>query len=132
MTAIRALLCATCASLLLAGCFPAKDYTSVPDVNSITVRRDAYGNYVAIPPDCEKLLQPDLFNATHNLRPDIAFGCATYTNMAAQIANPKDLVAPKRYEGQHADTASTAVTRYREGKIIDIHRSDSTSKTGGQ
>lgn len=131
MNAIPALLCATGASLLLAGCFPAKEYASIPDVNTITVRRDAYGNYVAIPPDCEKLLQPDLYNATHNLRPDIAFGCATYTNLAAQIANPKDLVAPKSYEGQHADTASSAVTRYREDKVIDIHRTESTNKSGG-
>jgi type IV pilus biogenesis protein CpaD/CtpE len=119
------------ASLLLAGCFPTKDFSGFPGVNSITVQRNASGDYSAVPPDCEKLLQPSLTNAPHNMRPDIAFGCATYSNLAAQVANPKDLVDPQPYAGQHADTAGAAVTRYRQDQIKELETTRTTSKTGG-
>jgi type IV pilus biogenesis protein CpaD/CtpE len=123
-----AMLLGTCA--LLAGCLPRKDFSSMPAPNVITVQ-ESNGRYVAIPPDCEKLLQPSQSNSAHNLRPDIAFGCATYTNLAAQVANPRDLVQPAAYAGQHADTADSAVTRYREDKVTPLRETKSTNAGSG-
>jgi type IV pilus biogenesis protein CpaD/CtpE len=119
------------AALLLAGCaFPVKDNVPLAGMNTLTVTRDANGKYTAAPPDCDKLPHPSQFNAAQSPRPDIAFGCATYTNLAAQIANPKDLARPAPYAGQHADTAGAAVTRYRAGKVEDLNSTSSTRKAG--
>ncbi len=126
-----ALLCLIGATLLLSGCFPKRDLAGFPGVDAITVTRGADGRYVAVPPDCDALIQPSRISSVNNPQPGIAFGCATLTNLSAQIADPRDLVAPDVYAGQHADTAGSAVTRYRQGKVIELKKTTSTSKTGG-
>lgn len=128
MKNIAALLCLTGATLLLSGCFPTKERADFPGTSSITVKQDANGRYVAVPPDCTSLLYPSQYDSWNDRRPAIAFGCATMTNLAGQVANPLDLVAPAQYPGQHADTADSAVTRYREGKVIEPKKSGSTKK----
>lgn len=131
MKTTPALLCLLSATVLLSGCFPTRDLAGLPGVDAITVTRGADGSYIAVPPDCNALIQPSQVSSVNNPQPGIAFGCATLTNLSAQVADPRDLVEPDSYAGQHADTAGSAVTRYREGKVIEPKKTTSTSKTGG-
>ncbi|NYT61724.1 hypothetical protein H0A66_05215 [Alcaligenaceae bacterium] len=113
-------------SLALGACaFPRKDFSSMPDPSVITLKQAGPG-YVASGPDCTKLLQPSQYNKVDDLRMSIAFGCATYTNLAEQVANPNDLVKPRAYRGQSAETATEAVTRYRENKVTPLRNTNST------
>lgn len=117
---------------LLAGCaFPKRDYSFMPDASVIQVQLQD-GRWVAVPPDCARLFtEPP--RALYDSRPQVPYGCATYTNLANSVANPRDLVAPGTYEGQHADSAADAVTRYRENKVTPLRKTNSTktpSSTG--
>lgn len=112
--------------LTLGACaFPRKDFSSVPDPSVITVQQ-AGSRYHAIAPDCRRLLQPSQYNKADDLRMSIAFGCATYTNLAGQVAQPRDLVAPASYRGQSAEAAAGAATRYRDNKITPLRETRST------
>ncbi|TDR80247.1 CpaD family pilus assembly lipoprotein [Paludibacterium purpuratum] len=87
----------------------------MPDATVITVRDGQ-----AIGPDCNKLEDEPYLNngwlqAVH--RPEVAFGCATYNNLARMIANPQDLVDPKRYPGPGATNSGAAVQRYYDDKV---------------
>ena len=116
-----------CLCLALGACaFPRKDFSSIPDASVIRVTQNGSA-YQAVPPDCNTLLQPSQYNKADDLRMSIAFGCATYTNLAAQLADPKDLIEPKAYGGQLSDTAGSAVTRYRENKITPLRKTESTN-----
>lgn len=112
--------------LALSACaFPRKDFSSVPDASVITVEQVGPG-YRAIAPDCARLLQPSQYNKADDLRMSIAFGCATYTNLAGQLAQPRDLLAPASYRGQSAEAAAAAATRYRENKVTPLKETRST------
>lgn len=90
-------------------------------------------------PDCRTLQDPSEFRdgplqLTH--RPSVAFGCATYSNLAKMIANPQDLEQPRRYPGQDATTAGAAVQRYHDDKVKPLlntttSQTGSTSSSGG-
>ena len=43
------------------------------------------------------------------------FGCASQRNLAAQIANPNDLLGPRRMTPPDAEQRGQAIQRYREG-----------------
>jgi pilus assembly protein CpaD len=48
------------------------------------------------------------------------WGCATYTNLAAQVANPKDLVAPGKLAPADGALAAGAMQRYETGHVIPL------------
>lgn len=125
---LRGLLASVLALILSACAFPDRDYSLIPDANTIQVRLDD-GRWVAVPPECTSLHQ-DTLRGPFDDRSWVAFGCATYTNLANSVAKPRDLVAPASYAGQQPDAAAAAVTRYRENKITPIKESKTTSKTG--
>lgn len=111
---------------LLTGCSSwQRDDDGMPDVSSIKLQQRGK-SWVAVPPDCRSMLQPK-----RDWRDDdrwrIAFGCATYTNLAASLARPQDLTSPRRYSGMQADAASLAVTRYRENKVEPLRETESTA-----
>lgn len=121
--------CAAVAALVLtlAGCaFPRKDFSGMPGPNVIKVTQDAGSGLRAVPPDCSALAQPSQYNKADDLRMSVAFGCATYTNLANQVARPKDLVQPESYAGQSADTAGAAIQRYRENAVTPLRGTRST------
>lgn len=112
----------------LAGCSSwQRDNDGLPDVSSIGLRQSGT-QWVAVAPDCHKLLQPQR-GWGEETRGQIAFGCATYTNLAASLARPQDLVTPRQYSGAEADAAALSVTRYRENKVEPLRQTTSTSKT---
>lgn len=109
----------------LAGCaFPRKDFASVPDPSVIRLQQQD-GVLTALPPDCEPLRQPSQYNTMTDLRMDIAFGCATYTNLSQQ-ARPEDLARPRNYGGQSAETAARAVERHRTGNVTPLMQTSTT------
>lgn len=120
------LLTAIIAGGLLTGCaFPRKDFAGVPDPSVIRVSNDS-GHLKALPPDCARLREASQYSTLTDPRPDISFGCATYTNLSQQVARPADLVAPRSYGNQSADTAAAAVERHRKGEITPLRATTTT------
>lgn len=112
------------AASLAACAFPRKDFAPMPDPSVIRLQQQD-GVLQALPPDCERLRQPSQYNTMTDLRMDIAFGCATYTNLSQQ-ARPEDLARPRSYGGQSAETAATAVERYRTGNVTPLMQTSTT------
>ncbi|KAA8999489.1 hypothetical protein FJU30_14050 [Affinibrenneria salicis] len=98
----------------------------MPDVSSIRLQQQGT-QWVAQPPDCASLLQPQR-DWRDNDRWRIAFGCATYTNLAVSLARPQDLAAPQPYRAMQADAAGLAVKRYRDNQVEPLRETHSTKK----
>ncbi|MFA1675629.1 CpaD family pilus assembly protein [Rhizobium mongolense] len=54
------------------------------------------------------------------------FGCATQNNLAAQIANPEDLIAPRGMTPIDAARRNDAITEYREYRTVLEHNNSGT------
>jgi pilus assembly protein CpaD len=106
-----ALLCVT--ALTVSGCF--KPPVSMPDASII-----GYDGKHLTPPDCSKLEHSSLLLDGGVPRPSMAWGCATYTNLAAQIANPQDFVAPRSLGPADAAIAASAVRRYETEHVYPL------------
>jgi pilus assembly protein CpaD len=110
------LVCATAASV--SGCFkPPRD---MPDPSVL-----GFDGKNAVPPDCSELARGSVLTDAGWHRPSMEWGCATYTNLAAQVANPKDLVAPGKLAPADAAVAASAVHRYETGHVIPLDTSSS-------
>jgi pilus assembly protein CpaD len=110
------LVCATAASV--SGCFkPPRD---MPDQSVL-----GFDGKNAVPPDCSELARGSVLTDAGWHRPSMQWGCATYTNLAAQVANPKDLVAPGKLASADAAVAASAVHRYETGHVIPLDTSSS-------
>lgn len=100
------------------GCLPTA--RGMPDVDVI-----GYDGKNAIAPDCEALTRRSLLLDAGLPRPSMQWGCATYTNLAAQVANPRDFVAPARLAPADAAVAASAVRRYETGHVIPLDEKSS-------
>jgi pilus assembly protein CpaD len=109
-------LCATTASV--SGCL--KPPRGMPDDSVI-----GFDGKNAVAPDCAELARASLLTDAGLHRPSMQWGCATYTNLAAQVANPKDLVAPEKLAPADAAVAASAVHRYETGHVIPLDTSTS-------
>ena len=94
---------------LLAGCMSAQPPLGMPDPSVIGFMPGDGGH--AVPPSCDALNQPSAMIDAGKHRSGVAFGCATYSNLAAMLARPADLVAPQPYAGADAPLAASAVRR---------------------
>lgn len=83
----------------------------------------------ATPPDCAMLTQRSGMRDAGFRRPGVAFGCATYSNLAAMLARPADLVAPLPYAGADAPLAASAVRRYEEDRAKPLNSDYSSSSS---
>ena len=74
----------------------------------------AYDVYEAVIPRCGAHWE----NLTNNLgnRPMSNFGCAVSANMAAQIADPADIVGPRTSDPTDATRRTTVIEKYRQGQ----------------
>jgi pilus assembly protein CpaD len=115
------------ASVALAGCMSAHPPLDMPDASVIGFTPGDGGR--ATPPSCEALDQPSHMIDAGAARPGIAFGCATYSNLAVMVARPADLVSPLPYAGADAPLAASAVRRYEEGRTIPLNPSSSSSSS---
>ncbi|UXU90662.1 CpaD family pilus assembly lipoprotein [Burkholderia sp. S-53] len=111
--------------LALAGCMSAPPPLNLPDARSI-----GFDGVHAVQPDCAKLMQPSHLVDAGFGRPGVPFGCATYTNLAAMLARPQDLVAPVPYGGADAEVAAGAVRRYVEDRVKQPTSDKALTTTG--
>lgn len=107
-------LCGIAAST--SGCF--KPPMGMPDASVI-----GYDGTRTTAPDCAALSRASLLTDAGMRRPSMQWGCATYTNLAAQIAHPKDAVAPESIGPADAAVAASAVHRYKTGHVMKLDTS---------
>jgi type IV pilus biogenesis protein CpaD/CtpE len=105
------LVCAFAASA--SGCF--KPPRNMPNESVV-----GFDGHSATPPDCESLARPSLLTDAGIRRPSMQWGCATYTNLAAQLAHPEDAVKPQTLGPADAAVAASAVHRYQTGHVIPL------------
>jgi pilus assembly protein CpaD len=82
--------------------------------------RLSYLRYVAEGPGCGQW-PSNLAYDPRNL-PHPNFGCAQQQNLAAQIANPADLLGPRTTETADAERRAAVFDRYRNGKVTGADR----------
>ncbi|WP_340647349.1 CpaD family pilus assembly protein [Phenylobacterium sp.] len=89
--------------------------------------RIAYTSYQAVVPRCG--LQ--WTNISHSSRNEVQpnFGCAVTANMAAQIANPADLVQPADLGPSDAQRRVFALDKYRKGEVTSSAADDQAKGT---
>ena len=105
--------------MLLGGCFYHPPF-NMPDASIIN-----YDGVHATPPDCRNLsVRSGLTDGGQHL-PAVAWGCATYTNLAAQVVNPEDLRTPAQIGPANADVAASAMERYKQNKVTPLDRGSS-------
>jgi pilus assembly protein CpaD len=76
--------------------------------------RLAYLRYVAQGPECGTW-PANLAEERRNLNYH-AFGCAQQHNLAAQIANPADLLGPRTMDPADAERRAVVIDKYRQGR----------------
>ena len=92
--------------------------------------RLAYLRYVAQGPECGTW-PANLAEERRNLNYH-NFGCAQQHNLAAQIANPADLLGPRTMEPADAERRAVVLDRYRQGKSTPAEKSpDERSQVKG-
>jgi pilus assembly protein CpaD len=57
------------------------------------------------------------------------FGCATQHNLAAMVADPRDLVAPRRVDAADAQRRMTVLDKYRKGQTTPAEKTAAQSGT---
>lgn len=96
-------------------------------------RRDApirlsYLRFVAEAPECRQW-STNMAEDYRNL-PYPNFGCAQQHNLAAQIANPADLLGPRTMEPADQERRATVFDKYRQGQITRTPRADDETIQG--
>lgn len=86
----------------------------------------AFNSYAADGPRCGR----DWKSFTHSSDNAVNsnFGCATTANLAAMIANPADLAAPRAEDPADAGRRENVITKYRAGSVTST--SSDTQATG--
>jgi pilus assembly protein CpaD len=83
--------------------------------------RLAYLRYVAEAPECGHWPTNLAYDPRNVPYPN--FGCAQQHNLAAQIANPADLLGPRTMAPPDAERRATVIERYRDGKATASEKS---------
>lgn len=105
------------------GAYDARGLGHAPVIFSFT-------RYRAVGPDCEPgwdYLATEFDNVRHR-----RFGCAMAANLAAMIADPHDLIAPRGQEPSDSGRRQTVIDRYRAGQNTATERGDSESGLASQ
>jgi pilus assembly protein CpaD len=78
------------------------------------VMRVGYLRRVAVVPECGTVWTDLKRSANNKVQPN--FGCAVTSNMAAQMADPSDLLGPRPGEPADAGRRTVVTDRYRQGQ----------------
>lgn len=97
---------------------------AVPDATSLVFVR-----ITLTAPNCAEMVTPSEEWSAWS-RPNMSFGCATYTNLTHMIADPADLASPRAFAGADATTSASAVDRYHTDKVTPLRETSSTSSSG--
>jgi len=87
----------------------------------------SFMRYEARGPNCEGGW--DNLSATKNNDPSSHFGCAVTANLAAMIADPRDLISPRPLDPGDAARRATVLGRYRAGEITSSARDEQAAGT---
>jgi pilus assembly protein CpaD len=85
----------------------------------------SFRRYVAVAPDCGRTW--DNLAVEVNNRHHSNFGCAMAANLAAMVADPRDLVAPRTMDAPDTGRRQTVLDRYRAGESTASARSEHES-----
>ncbi|NDW04748.1 pilus assembly protein CpaD [Jiella sp. 40Bstr34] len=88
-------------------------YSAVGDTGPTPVRL-AYSTLVAQTGPCGRW--PEDLSETSENKNYYNFGCASQQNLAAQIADPRDLLGPRGMDPSDAQRRTTVIDNYRNGK----------------
>ncbi|MBO0904311.1 CpaD family pilus assembly protein [Jiella sp. MQZ13P-4] len=99
-------------------------YSAVGDTGPTPIRI-AYSTLVAKAGPCG-LWPEDLSETTEN-KNYYNFGCATQNNLAAQIADPRDLLGPRGMDPSDAQRRTIVIDNYRNGKSTAAEAMDAES-----
>ncbi|HWA70022.1 MAG TPA: CpaD family pilus assembly protein [Rhizomicrobium sp.] len=103
-----------------------KILVSTHDVQNGDFRVDvSYITYTASTDSCGDWSENLAFSAD-NLTPK-NFGCSVQHNMAAMVADPRDLLGPRRFDPADANRAQTVIGAYEAGKITSAEKSQDQS-----
>ena len=94
-------------------CLTACDSSYAP--RSKEARYDPAEGTLEKPYPCPDWSQPQTANYSNNVHSN--FGCATNTNMAAQLAYPHDLYEGHGEEGSDTESTVRVIERYRAGEL---------------
>lgn len=86
----------------------------------------SYRTWEAVVRGCPDISQIDL-TATRSNSASASFGCAVAHNMAAQIANPNELVMMARSDPADLNRRMIVLTKYRNGEVTSAERPESAS-----
>jgi pilus assembly protein CpaD len=85
----------------------------------------SYISYVAHTDECGDWSANIADTASNMPMPN--FGCATQHNLAAQVADPRDLVAPRKMDEADANRRATVTGKYEKGQITASDKSPDQS-----
>lgn len=81
--------------------------------NAITMAFET--GYVAHPPECG--YWPDNLSESRENVPYWNFGCAQSRNLAMMVANPNDLIGPRRSSARSSDRRDVVLKKYTAGEV---------------
>ncbi len=84
-----------------------------------------FTRYEAKGPECGRKWTS--FTRSMDNRPNDNFGCANTANIAAMIANPADLIAPRQSDPADAARRDVVLTKYRQGQSTSTPKDDQAS-----
>ena len=87
-----------------------------PQAGSSAIVRLAFARYVASVPTCADQDWSEDLGKTWDNTPYKSFGCSVQVNIAAQVADPRDLVASKPMDAASADRRGTIFDKYEKGQ----------------
>jgi pilus assembly protein CpaD len=76
----------------------------------------SFARFEAQAPNCAPIYTQDLAHQTDN-QPWASFGCAMQANLAAEIEDPNDLLAPRPYDARDSNRRATVMDLYRRGQV---------------
>ncbi len=92
-----------------------------------------FSAYEAVIPACGR--EWNNLTSSKNNKPSPNFGCALSSNMAAQLANPGDVVEPRTMDAPDASRRAVIMQKYRQGSVTagaqDSNASGSVSGSSG-
>lgn len=103
-----------------------KILVSTHDVANGDQRVDvSFITYVARASECGDWSENLVFTMENHTSRNL--GCATRHNLAAMVADPRDLMGPRRFEPADANRATTVITNYEQGLPTAAQKTQSQS-----
>ena len=83
----------------------------------------SFTRFEATAPRCAPIYEQDLAHQINN-QPWASFGCATQSNLAAMVEDPRDLLFPRDEAPRDSERRTTVLDAYRQGDQTHAERSD--------